>query len=329
MTAPLAMSVEARHWRFREPFVISRQTFTECETIVVELRGADSAIGRGAAYGVTYAGETIASMTADIERARTDIEAGATRNDLLTLLPAGGARCAVDAALWDLEAKRGVGDPFSRNGVAIEPVVSARTLSIRSAEAFERSAREEGARVLKIKVGGDDPLPLIAAARRGAPDARLIVDPNQSWSVDQLKALTPQLAALDVDLLEQPIPVGAEDALDGWRSPIPLCADELVDGIEDLALARGRFAAVNIKLDKTGGLTTALRLADAAQGQGFALMTGCMGGPSLVMAPAMVLARRCAWVDLDGPLFLTDDDEPGFAYAGGAVARPHLPELWG
>jgi L-alanine-DL-glutamate epimerase-like enolase superfamily enzyme len=329
MTAPISLSLEVRHWRFHEPFVIARATFVECETIEVTLRDATGAVGRGGAYGVTYAGETIASMTGDIEAARPEIETGVTRETLLSLMPAGGARCAVDAALWDLEAKRGAGDPFFRNGVRPAPVFSARTLGIRPPTAFECAARESGAHALKIKVNAEDPLAMIAAARRGAPEAHLIVDPNQSWSVEQLRTLAPRLVDLGVALLEQPILVGAETALDEWRSPVPLCADELVDGVDDLGRAKDRFAVVNIKLDKAGGLTAALRLADAAVAMGFDLMVGCMGGPSLVMAPAMVLAQRCRWIDLDAPLFLTDDDRPGFFYEGGAVARPYIPELWG
>lgn len=318
-----------RNWRFREPFVISRQSITSCDILEITLTDDVGIIGRGAAHGITYARETAARMIEQVESARTQIEGGIDRGTLLAVMSAGGARSAVDAALWDLEAKRLMGDPFSRCGVSAASVVSARTLGIRSPDAFEVAARAENAEALKIKVGADNPIELIEAVRRGAPHARLIVDPNQSWSVDQLKALAPQLVDLRVELLEQPIAVGAETKLDGWQSPVPLCADELVDDIDDLDRAKGRFAAVNIKLDKAGGLTAALRLADAAQAMGFDLMVGCMGGPSRVMAPAMVLAQRCRWIDLDGPLFLIGDETPSFSYVGGVVSTPHLPKLWG
>ncbi|QGN55481.1 dipeptide epimerase [Novosphingobium sp. Gsoil 351] len=326
---PLRLSLATARWEFREPFVISRATITTCDTIEVAVSDTSGLTGRGGAHGVPYAGETLATMSRDVEAAREAVEAGATREDLLILMPAGGARSAIDAALWDLEAKRGEGDPFARNGVAANPVMSARTLGIRSPDQFEQSARAERAHALKLKVGADDPLAMIAGARRGAPEASLIVDPNQSWSPAQLKQLAPQLSDLGVELIEQPIPVGAEGELDGWVSPIPLCADELVDDIADLDKAAGRFAAINIKLDKAGGLTAALRLADAAQARGFDLMIGCMGGPSLVMAPGMVLAQRCRWVDLDAPLFQLADNQPGFTFQRGTVARPHLPDLWG
>ena len=207
---------------------------------------------------------------------------------------------------------------------------SACTLGIRSLEAYEEAARRlADFAVLKIKVDGREPLAALAAVRRGAPNPALIVDPNQAWSVADLKDLAPVMAGYGVALLEHPIPVGAEAGLDGWTCPVPLCADELVDTEADLAKARGRFDVVNIKLDKAGGLTAALRLADAAASQGFRLMVGCMAGSSLAMAPAMVLAQRCAFVDLDGPLLQAEDAENGFVYAAGRVAAPHIPALWG
>jgi L-Ala-D/L-Glu epimerase len=253
-----------------------------------------------------------------------------TREDLLGLLPPGGARFAVDSALWDLEAKRGGPDPFSACGLSPEPVTSAYTIGIRSLDGYRDTAgRFAGYAVLKVKVDGSDPLAAVKSVRAGAPASRLIVDPNQSWSVDQLKALAPGLANLGVALLEQPIPAGAEPALDGWTSPVLLCADELVHEIADLDRARGRFHAVNIKLDKTGGLTAALALADAAEAEGFRLMVGCMAGSSLSMAPAMVLAQRCDFVDLDGPLLQSEDTQPGLRYEQGRVERPYVPELWG
>jgi L-alanine-DL-glutamate epimerase-like enolase superfamily enzyme len=304
---------------------------TEAEVFEVRLSTADGAVGRGEACGVDYAGETPSSMAEQVESVTAHIEAGAvTRLDLLSLLPAGGARFALDAALWDLEAKRGLGDPFAVAGVAPAPVQSARTIGIRTMADYEAVARRyAGVPVLKIKVDGVQTIAAIEAVRRGAPDAQLIVDPNQAWSVEQLKALAPTMAAMGVVLLEQPIPVGAEAALDGYQSPVPLCADELIDDESSLAQAKGRFQVVNIKLDKSGGLTAALALADAAEAAGFGLMVGCMVGSSLNMAPAMVLAQRCAFVDLDSPLFLEEDHPGGFTYLNGAVERPHLPELWG
>ena len=330
MSGPIAVTVETRCWRMAEPFAISRETKTQTESLVVTLTDADGRRGRGEGYGVSYAGETLAAMAAQVEATRAAIEAGADREALLDLLPAGGARCAVDAALWDLVAKRAGRSVYSLAGVAAPgPVDSAYTIGIRPIDAYETAARRRaGFKVLKIKVDAADPLAAIAAARRGAPHPAFIVDPNQAWSVETLARLAPQLADLGVVLLEQPIAVGEEAGLDGYRCPVRLCADELVNDVADLARARGRFDMVNIKLDKAGGLTAALRLAAAARAEGFGLMVGCMGGSSLAMAPAMVLAQQCEFVDLDGPLLLAEDWPDGLTYQDGRVA-PANPTFWG
>ena len=330
MTNTRSLHVSRRTFALSEPFVISRGVIADSPTLQVRLRDEEGREGRGEGYGVTYAGETLETMAVQIEAVRAQVEAGAGRDALLTLLPPGGARCALDAALWDLEAKQGLGDPFARNGVEAAPVASGRTLGIRSPDAYEVAAQAFAAyATLKVKVDSRDPLAAVEAVRRGAPDSRLIVDPNQAWSVDALKALAPRMADLGVALLEQPIPVGAEAGLDGYACPVPLCADELIDDIADLDRAVGRFQLVNIKLDKAGGLFAALTLADAAQAMGFGLMVGCMGGSSLGAAPGMVLAQRCAFVDLDGPLMLAQDHAPGFVYRNGVVEQPLVPGLWG
>ncbi len=317
-------------WPVGEVLTIARGSFTEQPALHLVLTREDGVEGRGAACGIPYKGETPATMIAQIEAVRTQVEAGVTREALLALLPDGGARMALDCALWDLEAKAGLGDPFRRNGLTPNPVSSAYTIGIRALAEYEEAARQyRDFALLKVKVAADAPIEAIAAVRRGAPNARLILDANQAWSVDALKQFAPALVPFGVALLEQPIPVGAEAELDGWSSPIPLCADELVDGIGDLDRVAGRFQLVNIKLDKAGGLTAALRLADAAQARGLGLMVGCMLGSSLSMAPAMVLAQRCSFVDLDGPMLHTADVEHGFSYVNGVVAQPHQPLLWG
>ena len=326
----LRFEVSAKTWALREPFAISRAVHTDIPTMQVRVTDTRGLVGFGEGHGVTYEGETVAGMMAQIEDARPVLEHGVTRQTLVDILPAGGARFALDSALWDLECKATGVDPFTLAGVDLGPVRSARTIGIRALADYERAARAVANwAVLKIKVDGREPLAAVEAVRRGSPRADLIVDPNQAWSVDQLKDLAPRMAELGVVLLEQPIPIGAEAGLDGYRAPVPLCADELVDEEADLAKAIGRFAFVNIKLDKCGGLTTALRLADAATRAGLGLMVGCMGGSSLNMAPAMVLARRCAFVDLDGPMFLTEDCPNGYDYLDGVVAAPYKPELWG
>lgn len=326
----LTLDLQQRAWPLREPFAISRSIAIETPTVVVTLTDTDGRRGRGEGVGVAYAGETVATMIDQLEAARRDLEAGMSRAELQALLPPGGARCAVDCALWDLEAKQSGRTAYALAGVAVPQTVhTAFTIGIRSAEAVEATARRYSPHVfLKLKVGRDDPLSLVQAARRGAPNSALIVDPNQAWSVEMVTALAPNLAALGVVLLEQPIPVGAEGGLDGYCGPVPVCADELIDEIADLDKAVGRFEVINIKLDKTGGLTAGLELARAARARGFRLMVGCMAGSSLGMAPAMVLAQECHFVDLDGPLLAAEDWPDGLDYRDGVVA-PADPNFWG
>lgn len=326
----LTIEMNVRAWPFREAMALSRETLFEQPVLQVRLTDENGLAGRGEACGIPYAGETPATMAAQIAAVQSRLSAGIDRRELLAVLPHGGARMAIDSALWDLEAKRGGANPFAASGVRADPVVSAYTIGVRSPGDYERAARAHAAHpLLKIKVDGHDPVAAIRAVRRGAPDAALIVDPNQAWSVDALKQWAPAMAELRVGLLEQPIPVGQEAGLDRWHCPVPLCADELIDTEADLDKASGRFQVVNIKLDKVGGLTAALRLADAAEARGFALMVGCMFGSSLCMAPAMVLAQRCSFADLDGPMLHSEDVPDGFTYVDGVVAEPYRPALWG
>jgi L-alanine-DL-glutamate epimerase-like enolase superfamily enzyme len=326
----VSLGLSTRFWPYREPFVLSRGTLLGEDTIQVRLTDEQGRVGRGEAVGVTYGGETPTTMGTQLETLRATIEAGVSRIELLDLLPHGGARAALDSALWDLEAKRGGPDPFRAAGLAPEPVTTMCSIGVKTVEGYAAAAFAlADYNIIKVKVDGRDPLPGIEAVHRAAPRAQLLIDPNQGWTVEQLMALAPRLPELNVILLEQPIPVGAERGLDGWVSPVPLCADELIDTAADLAKACGRFDVINIKLDKAGGLTSALRLADAVQALGMDLMVGCMMGSSLSMAPAMVLAQRARFVDLDGPLLHAEDVENGFAYANGFVAQPHRPRLWG
>jgi L-alanine-DL-glutamate epimerase-like enolase superfamily enzyme len=327
---PMHLTLTERRWPLAEPFAISRGVMTEWHTLVVEVEDANGHKGRGEACGILYAGETPETMTADLEGVRTAVQMGIDRRSLLGLLPAAGARCALDAALWDLEAKRERRSPFQLAGIS-EPasIPTAYTIGIRSIDAYEAAARTHADHaLLKIKVDAGNPVEAVAAARRGAPLAHFIVDPNQAWSIEELKRFAPELAALGVVLLEQPIAVGTEAALEDFDCPVPLCADELVNGEDDLARAVGRFQVINIKLDKTGGLTAALALARAARAQGFGLMVGCMGGSSLCIAPALVLAAQCDYVDLDGPMLAAQDWAPPIACTGGALAA-RMPALWG
>ncbi|HEY0686462.1 MAG TPA: N-acetyl-D-Glu racemase DgcA [Steroidobacter sp.] len=326
----MKLTVQKKFWPLREPFVIARGTYTTSEVIVVELQDAQL-VGRGEAAGVDYHGETLDSMLAQLEAVRAEIEAGITRAELLKVLPIGGARNAVDAALWDLEAKRTGRRAWDLAGIGnTREIASALTIGIRPVEAYEKAARELAYyRWLKIKVNNEHPLECVQAVRRGAPNSRLIVDANQAWDVKTLYALGPRLAELRVDLLEQPVPVDGDDDLEAERSPIPVCADEAIDSIDDLARLKSRYDFVNIKLDKTGGLTAALELANAARAAGMRLMVGCMVTGSLGMAPGMVLAQLCEVVDLDGPLLQAEDWPNAIQYDRTGVMSWPSPALWG
>lgn len=316
-------------WKLKEPFAISRGVRDQARVLIVELH-EDGKRGRGEACGVPYHGETPETMLAQVEQARAAIEAGCDRQDLLAVLPAGGARHAVDAALWDLEAKLS-GVPVWRraNAPRWEAVASAVTIGIRDPDAYEGAARERaGFPWLKVKVGRGSPLQAVTAVRRGAPQARLIVDTNQSWTLEELRQYAPPLQALGVDLLEQPLAAGSDAGLAGYDSPIPLCADESLSTVDDLAGLVGRYQFVNIKLDKVGGLTSALELAAAARAAGFRLMVGCMLGGSVSVAPGMVLAQQCEVCDLDGPWLQAEDWPQGIIYDAGRMLPP-VPALWG
>ncbi len=323
----------ARDFALTVPFVIAGYRYDAIETVQVRIHEGTAegrqVLGRGEGVGVDYHGESAATMLAQLAAVRPALEAGADRAALLALLPPGGARCAADGALLDLEAQLS-GVPVAQRLELTSATESAITIGLCALGVLRTAAAQLAptTRTLKIKVDGHDPLQRIAAAHEAAPAARLIVDPNQSWTPAQLKTWAPALSALGVVLLEQPIPVGSEAELDGWQAPIPLAADELVHEIADLDKARGRFQIINIKLDKSGGLTAALALADRAEAAGFALMAGCMVGSSLSMAPALLLASRCVFVDLDGPALQSEDWPGGLVYHGGQIT-PAMPGFWG
>ena len=297
--------------------------------VIVELH-EDGLVGRGEAGGIAYQGETPDSMLAQIAQVRAEMEQGCDRRDLLRLLPAGGARHALDAALWDLEARRSGVPAWTRAGIRQwQPVDSAVTIGIRDIAAYEATARAHADYPwLKVKVGKGPPLDAVAAVRRGAPRVRLIVDANQSWSVEELHAWVPALQPFGVELLEQPIAVADSDGLLGYEGAIPVCADEALSTLDDLAGLVGRYQFVNIKLDKTGGLTAALELAAAARAAGFRLMVGCMLGGSVSVAPGMVLAQLCEVCDLDGPWLQAEDWPGGIVYQRGRMSLP-APAVWG
>jgi L-alanine-DL-glutamate epimerase-like enolase superfamily enzyme len=309
--------------------VIARGAVTEIHLVVVEIEEGRHR-GRGECRPYPRYGETPAGVTAAIEALRSEIEAGCDRARLQRLMPAGAARNAVDCALWDLEAKRAGRRAWELAGLpAPQPVATAFTISVGTpAEMAAAAAKAASRPLLKLKLAGEDDLARLEAVRAAAPRARLIVDANEAWTPSLYERMAPKLAGLGVALLEQPLPAGADGALAGLPHPVPVCADESCHDRDGLAeLARG-YQAINIKLDKTGGLTEALALAEAASAYGLMLMIGCMVATSLAMAPALLLAQRAAFVDLDGPLLLERDREPGLRFVGSTVMPPEAA-LWG
>lgn len=323
--------LRARHQRFalKRPFRISRGVKTAADVIEVTIEeGGTSGRGEGVPY--PRYGESVESSLAAIDEVRAAVEAGAGREALLSLLPAGAARNALDCALWDLEARlAGTTVASMIAAPAPEAMPSALTIGIDTPEAMAAAAREiRHARVLKMKVDVEDPAARIRAVRGAAPESVLIVDPNESWDRALLEAMQPVLLEAEVALLEQPLRAGADDWLEGFIPAVPICADESFHLADDLPAVARRYQLVNVKLDKTGGLTAALRLAGAARDYGLGLMTGCMVSSSLSIAPALHVARLSDFVDLDGPFWLLEDRAGGAKDEGGILIPPERG-FWG
>ncbi len=321
--------LRVEHFPLKNPFVISRGAKTEAVTVSATI-SQGGAIGRGECTPYARYGESIESVVAAIESVRAAIEAGADRVALQRLLPAGAARNALDCALWDLEAKICGVPAWQIAGLhRLSPCVTAFTLSVGTPEEMARAAHAAADRpVLKIKLAGEGDAARLAAVRAAAPDSELIVDANEAWREETLAENFAACAAAGVALVEQPLPAHADSALEGRRWPVAVCADESVHDRNGLAALRGRYDLVNIKLDKTGGLTEALALADEAERLGFGLFVGCMVASSLAMAPALLLASRARFVDLDGPLLLAQDRPHGLRYEVSTVFPPESA-LWG
>jgi L-Ala-D/L-Glu epimerase len=323
------LSASHRSWPLAAPFRISRGVKHSAEVVVVEI-GEGDCRGRGESVPYARYGETIESVLDEVECVRQAIAGGASRAQLAELLPAGAARNAVDCALWDLEAQRAGSSVWSELRLAPPQVLTtALTVSLDTPERMgQAAARIASARLIKVKVDASAPAAQIGAVRCAAPTARLIVDPNESWNIDLLRDLQPALVALDVALVEQPLPAADDDALEGFASAVPICADESCHVAADLPRLQGRYQAINIKLDKTGGLTEALALRAAARASGFRIMVGCMICSSLGIAPAFLVARGAEFVDLDGPLWLKADHAGGVRARDGAL-QPVAPGFWG
>ena len=302
---------------------------TEADVVTAEIAEAGR-VGRGECVPYKRYGESLDSVAAQIETARALIESGGGRVELQSALPHGAARNAVDCALWDLEAKRASKRAWQLAGLAEpKPVVTCYTLSVDTAAKMGEAARANASRpLLKLKLTGEGDLERVQAIRAGAPAARLVVDANEAWTIEHYQRFAPALARLGVELIEQPLPAGKDADLATVPHPVPVCADESCHDRASLAELRGRYEAVNVKLDKTGGLTEALSLIAAAREAGFEIMVGCMGGTSLAMAPGMLVAQGAKWVDLDGPLILARDREPGLKFEG-SIVHPPEAALWG
>lgn len=310
-------------------FTISRGSRTHADVVAVSL-SLDGHTGRGECLPYARYSESLDGVQRDIESMAERLGDGLTREELQAVMPAGAARNALDCALWDLQAKQ-TGTPVWALAGLSQPqsVTTAYTLSLASPAEMEHSASQASQRpLLKIKLGGEGDLERLAAVRRGAPHSRLIVDANEGWSVADYQRLAPHLLELGVALVEQPLPAGDDESLAGVERPIPVCADESCHDRASLEQLVGRYDMINIKLDKTGGLTEALALAGQAQEHGLDVMVGCMLATSLAMAPAVLVAQTASVVDLDGPLLLAEDRSPPLLYSGSDVF-PAQPELWG
>lgn len=309
-------------------FSISRGSKHHAETVRVTLT-SDHVTGRGECVPYPRYEETVSSVTAQIEAVRETLEAGVSRAALQTLLPAGAARCAVDCALWDLEAKR-TGQPVWKLAGLPEPkpLETAVTLSLDTPDAMARAAHEASGALLKLKLGGPGDLERVAAVHKARPDARLILDANEGLDADTFPRLADRARNLGVVLIEQPFPAGDDHALVRHASPVAICADESAHTSRDLDQLAKAYDVVNVKLDKTGGLTEGLKMVRSARDLGLGVMVGCMVAGSLSMAPAVLLGQLADAVDLDGPLWLREDIQNGLVYENAHVSPPR-PELWG
>lgn len=326
---PRKLSLRIERWPLAVPFRITGHVIDAAGLVSVTLDDGHHT-GNGEASGVFYLGETPESIAAQIERARAPIEAGITRAQLLDVLPPGGARNAVDAALWALESQQQAIPVWRAAGLpAPRALLTTMTIGTDTPDAMAEAARAlTHARALKIKLDGTAAdAPRLAAIREMRPDVPLAVDANQGWSRAHFEAMIPLLQQLGVGMLEQPFAIGADACLEHIDCPISLAADESFQDLEDLSEVARRYDIVNLKLDKCGGLTRALDLATHVRDAGLSLMVGCMAGTSLAIAPAFLLGQQCDHVDLDGPIFLARDREPSVVYTDGLLHCP--PQTWG
>ena len=322
------LKVSVERFPIRGAFTIARGSKTEAVVVTAEIRDGET-VGRGECVPYARYGESVEGVAAAIDTMRAAIGQGLDRDTLQRRMSPGAARNAIDCALWDFEAKRSGRRAFEAAGVpAPSSVLTAYTISLDTPQVMAEAAAASGHDLLKLKLGAEGDTERLAAIRAAAPEARLIVDANEGWSAGNLAANLKACADAGVELVEQPLPAAEDAILAEIAHPVPVCADESVHGLDTLPDLVGRYEAINVKLDKTGGLTEALALARAAQARGLDIMVGCMLATSRAMAPALLLTGLARFVDLDGPLLLLQDREPGLHYVGSHVLPPG-PELWG
>nr|WP_099866218.1 N-acetyl-D-Glu racemase DgcA [Pararhizobium haloflavum] len=324
------LELSADSFALKDVFTISRGSRTHARVVTARL-SRDGVTGRGECVPYARYDETVDGVMANLEGVADDIAAG--RLDRLGLqdrLPGGAARNALDCAFWDLEAKISGKPVHVLAGLsAPKPVTTAFTLSLADAQTMRAKAAESADRpLLKLKLGGEGDIARLEAVRAGAPASTIVVDANEAWTTDLYEEIAPHLIKLGVAMVEQPLPAGADEALAEIARPLPVCADESCHDRTSLAALKGRYDMVNIKLDKTGGLTEALAMKREAQAAGFSIMSGCMVGSSLAMAPAFLVAQDVAFVDLDGPLLLAEDRDCAIRYDG-SIMHPPDSDLWG
>jgi len=326
---PLTLSVRVQHWPIRGHFTIARGSKSEAVTVLAELSDGN-AIGRGECVPYARYGERVDGVVSAIERLRPALDRGLDRDRLETLLPAGAARNAVDCALWDLQAKRSGSSAAALAGLApLHAVQTALTISLDEPAVMAAKARESAKHpLLKLKLGGDGDADRMRAVRNAVPGARLIADANEAWRTDIVQPLLAVAAETGVELVEQPLPASEDGLLAEIAHDVPICADESAHDSATLGQLIGRYDAVNVKLDKTGGLTEALRMADHARALDLKVMAGCMVATSLAMAPATLVAQGAEITDLDGPLLLAEDREVPLVFDDAGVHPPE-PALWG
>jgi L-alanine-DL-glutamate epimerase-like enolase superfamily enzyme len=325
----MKMTVETMRRPLAAPFVITGYTFTHLDAVWVTLEH-DGAIGRGEGVGMYYLGENPETMSQELDRVRDAVESGATRLDIQRLLPRGGARNALDCAYWDLECKTAGQTIWQVLDITPQALVTVATIGMGTPEEMAAKARAFAAYPqLKVKLDAHQPIERLTAIRAARPEATLVIDVNQGWSMAELETYTPELGNLGVAMIEQPLPRGSDAELEGYSSPIPLGADESCLDLSEYEEAASRYDVINIKLDKCGGLTEAMAIAERARGEGKDLMVGNMTGTSLSMAPSHVIGQFCRFVDIDGPLLLAADIAGGLDYLPGGVVAPPEPQLWG